>query len=565
MRPGGMGPGGMGPGGMAGGMMGGRPRGPLTRDDGYKLRLIPIAQLAKESNVKPKEDIQPVRMVEIVASFPYKKQLEEFQRALLLKSLGEVLAGPDAAQFRGFEVQRTEFKPDKAEKWETINLEQAWVPLMLETGRETEEDPPQLVDVSFDGLVMHKLRQCREGQYPPLELGDERNPDKYPGLKHLKATIDQLQKDKRGPIAKPTNPFKEAEGVSIFDKGAPTQGNTAGGGGGLNIPGNVRPPVGVTPAGMAGTGTGTGSSGQDVTVPEYCLVRFFDPTVQPGKTYKYRVRIRMANPNYGKEKEVVGPSMSKDKDLLSDPFELPEPVAMPQELHYYAVDMKVQEKVENSKNHDFSNYLPADQIAAHNQVPVQIQRWLETLYDMNPNSKSSNLGFPVGDWVIADRTLLTRGEYIGRTADTEVPIWDPGHDVFTLANFRRYGPRSRNNLKVPVFFGQSVGPDPGPEDPILVDFRGGTQMVYERYQGLDDNSNPQYKPIKDPSTSTGPSPALEVLLLSPDGKLVLHDGIADAGAYKDRYDQVKQRLTETKNQKQPTANPNRTTTNPFDK
>ena len=102
--------------------------------------------------------------------------------------------------------------------------------------------------MSFDGLVVRKLRQCREGQYPPLELGDERNPDKYPYLKRLKATIDQLQKEKRGPIAKPTNPFKEAKGVSIFDKGAPTQ-STTGGGAGLNIPGNVRPPVGVTPGG----------------------------------------------------------------------------------------------------------------------------------------------------------------------------------------------------------------------------------------------------------------------------------------------------------------------------
>ena len=36
-------------------------------------------------------------------------------------------------------------------------------------------------------------------------------------------------------------------------------------------------------------------------LPDYCLLRFPDFTVAPGQTYEYRVRVRMANPNYGKK------------------------------------------------------------------------------------------------------------------------------------------------------------------------------------------------------------------------------------------------------------------------
>ncbi len=557
--PGGGFPGGGMPGGMMGmrggsgpgrGVMGARGWMNVARED-FTTRYVPIERLSKETNVKPAEDILPMRMVEVVASFPYKKQLDEFQHALLYKNLNELLASESKPVFLGFSVERTDVRPGQAENWTVIDLDKAFRPLQLLTGRQYEPDPPDLEPVSFLGLVVPKLRQCREDQYPPLELGEGgEKSDKYPGLKHLVATIEQLKKEQRGPIAKPANPFKDDSDVSIFDKGSPAAAGTPGGGGGPSTLPNTN---GNLPNGTQGT-VGSGTQGQ--VVPDYCLVRFFDPTVQPGKTYKYRVRIRMANPNYGKSKDVVGPSMAKEKELASDPVELPEPVVMPEELHYYAVDMKVQEKT----NRDFYNYQAADQAALTNHVPVQIQHWLETVYDLNPNSKNSNIGFPVGDWVIADRTLLTRGEYISRQVDVEVPIWDMGHDVFTLANFKRFGPRSRNNSKVPVYFGDEIGAG----DPILVDFRGGTQILYDRLVGMEDDK-PDYKTIKDPSTSSTSAPALEMLFLMPDGKLLVHDGVKDAEAYKERYDQVKKRLEEIKNQKEPHSKTNKTGGNPFDK
>ncbi len=212
--------------------------------------------------------------------------------------------------------------------------------------------------------------------------------------------------------------------------------------------------------------------------------------------------------------------------------------------------------MQEPKNRDFYSYQPADMAALTNHVPAQIHRWLERVYD----EKNPTIGFPVGDWVIAERTYLTRGEYIRRKVDVRVPVWDMGHDVFTLAYFGRSGPRSWNNSKVPVSFGDETGAG----DPILVDFRGGTQILYDRLVGME-NDKPEFKPIRDPSASTTPTPALEMLFLMPDGKLLVHDGVKDAEAYKERYEQVKKRLEEIKNQKEPRTTPNKAGGKPFNK
>jgi hypothetical protein len=45
------------------------------------------------------------------------------------------------------------------------------------------------------------------------------------------------------------------------------------------------------------------------------LVRFFDPDVEPGKTYRYIVRVRMANPNFGKKNDVAFGALAEVKEL----------------------------------------------------------------------------------------------------------------------------------------------------------------------------------------------------------------------------------------------------------
>ena len=60
-------------------------------------------------------------------------------------------------------------------------------------------------------------------------------------------------------------------------------------------------PMGMTPGIMPGAKPGMmrAGTGQDAAGVPYQLFRFFDFTVEPGKRYRYRVRLVLVNPNYG--------------------------------------------------------------------------------------------------------------------------------------------------------------------------------------------------------------------------------------------------------------------------
>jgi hypothetical protein len=46
-------------------------------------------------------------------------------------------------------------------------------------------------------------------------------------------------------------------------------------------------------------------------IPDYCLVRFVDVTIQSGLIYQYQFRVRLANPNHGKKESVAYPELAK--------------------------------------------------------------------------------------------------------------------------------------------------------------------------------------------------------------------------------------------------------------
>src|SRR5262249_33800613 len=143
--------------------------------------------------------------------------------------------------------------------WEPIDVAASFKPLVLLSNRRTEpEDTFRRKDkeVSFDrvvfpGLVMPRLLQIREGQYPLVEQS----------LPKLKESLVRI-----------------AEQV---DKG------------------------------------------EKLIVPEYCLVRVIDVTVKPGESYQYRLRVRVANPNF-KRDDVAEPKFAEGKELPSTKwFEIP--------------------------------------------------------------------------------------------------------------------------------------------------------------------------------------------------------------------------------------------------
>src|SRR5438067_13193903 len=54
----------------------------------------------------------------------------------------------------------------------------------------------------------------------------------------------------------------------------------------------------------------------ELLIPEKALVRFMDVTVKPGFAYEYRIKVRMANPNYDK-KNLAYSRLAKEKEIVA--------------------------------------------------------------------------------------------------------------------------------------------------------------------------------------------------------------------------------------------------------
>jgi hypothetical protein len=161
---------------------------------------------------------------------------------------------------------------------------------------------------------------------------------------------------------------------------------------------------------------------------------------------------------------------------------------LPEELHFYAVD----ERAKNPRGYRGLNFrlLPAP-----DQAVIQVHRWLG--YYGNA---------PVGDWVIAERLFVYRGESLGRDAVVKVPIWIPAKRGFVLAN--KEGSR--------VAFRTGIN-----NAPLLVDFEGGPlqPVTYQHVvQGLEGAKlTTRFEEIV----------PMGMLLLSPSGKLLFRKSDVD--------------------------------------
>jgi hypothetical protein len=214
-------------------------------------------------------------------------------------------------------------------------------------------------------------------------------------------------------------------------------------------------------------------------LPDYCMLRFLDVTLESGRTYEYRVRVRMANPNFGKKNQVEKAADAEMKELLGPWARVPIPVSLGRDIFHYAVDMKALDP-------KFSGP-PADQ----EHVAFQVHRWMS--YFEWPGTGSF---FPVGCWVVAERLLVSRGTRVGGRQKVALPIWEPDVSRYIVAGQR--GPGGEE-----VEFSPNNKPQ---EAPLLVDFEGGKLS----YKG------------------TKAEAPIEVLLLSPDGKLLARDSATDA-------------------------------------
>jgi hypothetical protein len=506
------GPGGRSPFGGPGGMMMGRGTPPPSDSEKEKINygFVELDKLEDQKDVKLADDILPVRMAIVVAALPYKKQLEEFQKALRYPTLEALYADKESVpQFEELLVERQEISADgKGKGWAKLDLDRSLRPLFFLTRARYAPDDPELADLIFDGLVIPRPLQFRTDAYSQKAETQ---------LKHIQDTLAELKKAAQGErtVVRPAqlteegiNPFKprSTEGGDNAQMGPNGPMGPAGGPKPMGS-GAVKPPMGTMPPGM-NSGNPFGQGSGPVVIPEYCLVRFLDVTIEPGKTYEYRFKIKMHNPNY-KRTDVAYPEIAEKEDIVSpDWIPVPERVRVAPELRYYAVDQKdVDQKTMPKK--DFLKAWGTARAPQAGQVMLQAHRWVDLVYPDLTNRRTS---YAVGDWIVADRYPVSRGEYTGQPAKTEVPIWNFPEEKFVLATVGKGKERT-----VPVVFG-----DDTPENnPLLVDFQGGDLTYYRVVPGADEDKKASTTKVQDKAP-------VEVLLLTPDGRLLVRDSETDA-------------------------------------
>ncbi len=509
-------------------------------DRDYDTEMVRLDSLPDLAGQTLAEQVIPVRAAEITASFPFKKEVEEFQKQLGLSSPSAVFAeqaggtkdGFPLAAFRflGVAVQRRELDAagqpvGGADDWKTLDVESDYKALFTLAGERTEDDKPALAAVEFPGLVMKKLASFGERRDPPA--------DDYPtiesDLKNLAETVGEIpgaaEVARPGSSQEPGSPFDPdpiiprgfPSAVGSFPggpgspaSGAPSLPGFGSGPGGMFRPGTFTPPPGL-PSPSGGQPGGGAASSADLYVPDHCLIRLFDCSIEPGKTYEYRIQVRMANPNFGRRDAAAADDVQKTELTPKPPnewYRLPDKVVVPSERAVYALDQAKLDAATPTKEKDKEPKMPVQSVRS-NQTVLQLHRWVEGLPTKDRNDLS------VGDWVIAERVVAGRGEIIGPQR-TEAAYWRTEQERFLMASDQ---PSRGKDQKRPATVETPFFPDGA--EPILVDFTGGEAAYARKHPGAEE-APPQAAPaVQDRS-------AVEVLLYTADGRLLAHDSATDS-------------------------------------
>jgi hypothetical protein len=440
---------GMSPGAMGGGEM--------------KLSFQDVDNLNEQSHLA--EDLYPARMAIITASFPIKQQMEEFRKALRLANLNDLLGilGTEQAawEFKGFDIERrTVGRSGKADgDWEDVTdeiLNQMKFYMIRASDIETadEELASQYPMVVNRGLMMARPKLAHEEKYDddiPKGVKESMAHLKNIGTEKVQKVLSPLATRLKGQGIDPVNPLAPIGSADTDDKKPETPSPTE-------------------------DKKSEETDPNEPALPENALVRIIDATVQPGMTYEYRVRLKMANPNYG-QRNVAYKTLAQEKEIkATDWTVVPTPVHVPYDVYWYAIDER----------------------PTAERLMVQVQRWVDYVHlsDQSPPT-------PVGDWSMVEKLNAYRGEYVGHDAEVKVPVWRPEKEAFELAR----NPKTRSR-HITVDF--TVRKDQKASPALLVDYDGGRM---------------QFRP--GPGNALVEDTPVEVLYLTPDGKLSVRTSVAD--------------------------------------
>ena len=470
-RPGNLGGGGAPKGGFGGGGLGGMlGNAPGQRQPGTALRLEPM-DIDKVTDQTLAQEVRPVRLLVINGSFPYRKELEEFRSKLRKHSLSELMSLIDSGDatfaFQGFEVERQIYGPDGKVKvpWHNRTKEMIEAINAIKTlAVDFEADDPKLKEYGIlnAGLVapLPMLAPERNTRYPTLDIK---------GIDDAISNLNkQMKPDSKRPTSDLAKKLKGGKGVfNPFDPFSPVNSDDE----------DAAPANKPTMPSKDANKAASDEADAELFIPDNVLVRLVD-IVEPGLTYEYRIKVRMANPNYNQPKAVAYAALAKPKELLANDWSLVPKIDVPLDTFWYAVDSR----------------------ADPEKVNLQMHRWVD--YTQPPSDLSSSTAVPVADWSILEREQTYRGDYIGRMASVELPIWSIENETYEMYHVK--GRPSR----IPVDFAVK---EAGAKSPaVLVDFNGGKGSTVKAWG----------KTLKE-------DVPLELLVLNPDGRLIVRNSVDD--------------------------------------
>jgi len=292
----------------------------LVNQPEYSLEFVDVDKVPAGARLAT--TVQPYRMAMVSASFPYRRQLEEYCRALRLPSIRALHDSREGLmpRFSKIIVRRRAIdeRGRLAEDWRQLAVETDILPALKQAVRYGPLEPGEeaLRPLVFNGLVMARPGLAR-GAYP------------RPNLKLL----DQALQDFRAQtadnsavlVAAPLERRIRGDGLSPFGDGA-------------SLEDQGKPPLRPNPVAKDAADPGA----KELIVPEHCLVRFCDVNVRPGWTYEYQMKLRVENPNYGKpENSVAYPDLVKTREIEAENWapRTPVRIAVAGDTSYYATEL----------------------------------------------------------------------------------------------------------------------------------------------------------------------------------------------------------------------------------
>jgi hypothetical protein len=525
--------------------------------------------------------LKPRHMLVVTGLFPMKTQVDQFLKALRITSVSELQKNGELPHILGINVYRDERDPfGKETRTKLIFFEDGQLIVESKLDKDMQQaiynhsNPTALKPLIHEGLVTPLPRLPDGLKYPELRIKTENWPQE-----DLLAAADDVPANPKGdgkgvPGGPPGGMLPKGSGGILGPKKGmdPKGGNPDGGGEAPNEPKtefvplkkfesnkelydrltgkyNIFHPYGQLTdakdakaerfgfaaqgegnAGEAGPGGGVNKpnmpAGSGSKLPDMkekvgdksgvtpagglaiydAIVRFVDVDLTPGCTYTYHIQVRVQNPNFGKKNEVAQQNWAGIKELTST-WTTTKPFTVPDTFHLYAVDQFLVDKMGITDPKELNlREKQHKKLMDGNHAVLQLHRWFD--------KGGPQLDLLISDWAVADAVVVRKGEPIGNTNTVvKIPTWSNGRGAFEM----RTTPVGK--ISMPGVSLDFVPPAMAAEGkridgvaPLLVDFAGG------------------HKNVKFGTTTVIEEAAMDVLILTPDGRLIVHNSRADTDA-----------------------------------